>query len=596
MNQYDISIIGGGHAGAEAAHIAARLGRSVALISIPGVEIASAPCNPAIGGVGKGQVVREIDALGGMMGEVSDLAGIQFRTLNDSKGFAVRSTRIQIDKNLYPKIIRERLDSLKNLTIISDQVVLVSKIDDGFTLTLRSGTKLLSKKIIVTTGTFLGGLLHCGANVTEGGRVSVAASASLATIFENLNLKSFRFKTGTPPRLYTESIDFSQMHIQESDASTVNFHSLHPREQRFIPQKACYLTRTKPETLEIIRQARELSPIFNGQIKGVGPRYCPSIEDKAFRYPDRNGHHIFIEPESSDGLTVYPNGISTSLPPLIQERFIRTIPGLERAMFAVHGYAVEYDAIDTTQLSRTLMHKEIDGLYFAGQVNGTSGYEEAAGQGIIAGINAALSFSGKKLILDREFSYIGVMIEDLVLNERDEPYRLFTARAENRLSIREDNTLLRMRKYREVLGLNDELDRFQKRAIFEYNSLKSFVFDDFRSNESLKEVILQNKHDPVGAYRRVLTGSGISATDLVTEMVAVELYYEGYVSLASEQTQRLSKLKSKRVDWSEIAAENNVSFECRQRIRSAKPETFGDLMSITGLRPATLAYVAGRIS
>ena len=428
---FDILIIGGGHAGSEAAWIASKFNLVVGLISSPNSSLASTPCNPAVGGVGKGQVVREIDALGGMMGFLTDKAGIQFRTLNESKGFAVQSTRVQVDKNIYTQSAELALSELENLTIIRKMVFRVEKFPEYFLVTTVDNNTYSARKIIVTTGTFLNGKLHTGEEQLAGGRVGCENSIGLNDLFQDIKTLPNRFKTGTPPRLDRNTIDYSKMDQQLSDSGTRNFHSLNSPFTRESNQVPCYLTRTNSQTLSIIRANKERSPIFNGQIKGIGPRYCPSIEDKAFRYTDKDVHHVFIEPEGLDIETIYPNGVSTSLPKDVQEAFIRTIEGLEKAKILIHGYAVEYDVVDTSQLSRSMEYVSIPGLYFAGQVCGTSGYEEAAGQGIIAGINACFAiFNREPFILDRNDSYIGVMIEDLVTNKRDEPYRLFTARSD----------------------------------------------------------------------------------------------------------------------------------------------------------------------
>ena len=437
-NTFDIAIVGGGHAGVEASWISSQFDLKICLVSSPNVGLGSAPCNPSIGGVGKGQVVREIDSLGGAMGFLADMSGIQYRTLNESKGYAVQSTRVQIDKDLYSKNAEKLLGSVENLTIVRDMVIKVIKLDNLFELTLESGKKILSSKLIITAGTFLNGKLHTGDVQSEGGRVDAKKSVSLNDLISENDLFAGRFKTGTPARLKKSSINYESLEIQPSDNSTRNMSLLSTPFERSIAQADCYLTYTNEDTLSIIRANKERSPIFNGQISGIGPRYCPSIEDKAFRYVDKNIHHVFIEPEGHSLETMYPSGVSTSLPKEVQLEFLRTINGLENCEIHTYGYAVEYDVVDTSQLDITLQAKSIPGLYFAGQICGTSGYEEAAGQGLIAGSNAALSIIGlPRLILSREESYIGVMIEDLITSKRDEPYRLFTARSENRLFIRE---------------------------------------------------------------------------------------------------------------------------------------------------------------
>ena len=355
MEKFDIIIIGGGHAGVEAAWISDQLGLKVALVSMKGVSLASTPCNPAVGGVGKGQVVREVDALGGLMGKIADLSAIQYRTLNESKGHAVRSTRVQVDKKRYSENA-EKIIASSGVNVIREKVSKVYKKEDLFHVELESNI-IEGRKVVVTTGTFLNGVLHVGEEQNNGGRVDQMASNGLQDLFSSIKTAPARFKTGTPPRLDRETIDFSKLEPQESDPKTQNFHILDNPYHRELEQVCCYLTRTNDETLGIIRSNKERSPIFNGQIKGVGPRYCPSIEDKAFRYPERNSHHVFIEPEGLDIPTIYPKGISTSLPKDAQEDFVRTINGLEDAKILVYGYAVEYDVVDTINLSKTLNTK-----------------------------------------------------------------------------------------------------------------------------------------------------------------------------------------------------------------------------------------------
>ncbi|MFA6237206.1 MAG: tRNA uridine-5-carboxymethylaminomethyl(34) synthesis enzyme MnmG [Bacteriovorax sp.] len=613
---FDILIIGGGHAGAEAAWIAAQFDLSIGLISSPGASLASAPCNPAIGGVGKGQVVREIDALGGLMGVLADKAGIQFRTLNESKGFAVQSTRVQVDKELYTKNAEILLGQVKNLSIFREMVKEISRTEDGIFKVRTGKNDFSATKIIITTGTFLNGKLHTGEIQTLGGRVDCEQSVGLNDLLKEIRTLPNRFKTGTPPRLDKNTIDYSKMQPQESDPSTRNFHSLNSAFERESIQVPCYLTKTNSQTLSIIRANKDRSPIFNGQIKGVGPRYCPSIEDKAFRYTEKDVHHVFIEPEGLGIDTIYPNGVSTSLPKDVQESFVQTICGLENAKILVHGYAVEYDVVDTSQLSRALEHQTIPGLYFAGQVCGTSGYEEAAGQGIMAGINACLSFLGRDpLILDRNDSYMGVMIEDLVSNKRDEPYRLFTARSENRLYVREDNTVSRMRKYRRELGLYSKLDIFQEEHLEEVELLKKLVdvtmfystpdmknyfkahnYGPLEINISFKELLKRPDNCPISVLARETRRFGMDFSFDVLRTVAISVKYEGYIDRAVIESEKINRLGKKRVNWESLADSKNISFECKLRIKTIKPETFAQLQRIEGIRPATLAYVAGNIT
>lgn len=616
LENFDIAIIGGGHAGTEATWIASQFGLKVLLLTSPDSGIASAPCNPAIGGVGKGQVVRELDALGGLMGRLADMSGIQFRILNESKGYAVQSTRAQIDKDLYSINAEEVLSKVANLNIVRDMVLGIEKENDSFVIKTKKSGVFQSKKLIVTTGTFLNGKLHTGEEQVAGGRVGCEKSVALSELLSMVKVLPKRFKTGTPPRLNIATIDFTKMEEQASDPAARNFHLMNTYSNREVRQISCYLTKTNSDTLGVIRQNKERSPIFNGQIAGVGPRYCPSIEDKAFRYQEKDVHHVFVEPEGLESNSVYPNGCSTSLPKDVQETFIRSIEGLENAEILVHGYAVEYDVVDTSELSLTFEYKNVPGLYFAGQVNGTSGYEEAAGQGFIAGSNAALSFLGKEpLVLDRRESYIGVMVEDLVSNLRDEPYRLFTARSENRLYIREDNTALRMLPYRRQFGLNSDLDLFLEDFLEQYDLLFQIIeeryfyktsdedrnyfiergYGPLESNITLKELIKRPDLDPVKVLEFETTTKGLRFNFDVIRTVAIGSKYEGYINRASLENERLLKLERKRVNWEKILDSNNVSFECKLRIKAIRPETFGQLSRIEGIRPATLAYVAGNL-
>ncbi len=595
----------------EAAYIASQFQLQVAILTIPGVGLGSAPCNPSVGGVGKGQVVRELDALGGLMGILADKAGIQYRTLNDSKGFAVQSSRVQIDKDLYSEKAEELIAQIPNITVIREKVLSISP---GFEVKT-SVRSYRAKKLVMTVGTFLNGKLHTGSEQTLGGRIGVEPSSGLQDLLSSIKTRPQRFKTGTPPRLHKDSIDYSKLEEQPSDSAVRNFHCLNDPFSREAEQVSCYLAHTNAETMEIIRTNRERSPMFNGQIQGVGARYCPSIEDKAFRYPEKTSHHVFIEPEGLKANTVYPSGISSSLPKDVQEAYVRSMEGLENAKVEVYGYAVEYDVLDTTDLNITLEHQQLPGLYFAGQVNGTSGYEEAAGQGYIAGVNASLALLGlDPLVLSRHESYIGVMIEDLTSNTRDEPYRLFTARSENRLFIREDNTLIRMNPYRQHLLLNTRLDQYQRHFLEKYHLLVMFC-DETKIPEdstllkefsgegdlqkltrqvSVSEILRQAWLNPVSALERVLSEYGITLDHDIIRTVAISKKYEGYIKRNEGQNERLKKMDLMKVNWEEIVGSGNISFECKQRITRIRPQTFGQLKLIEGIRPATLAVVAAK--
>ncbi len=607
MINYDIAIIGGGHAGVEAAYIASQFQNlKICIITMPEIGLASAPCNPAVGGVGKGQVVRELDALGGIIGRLADMSGIQFRTLNESKGFAVQSTRIQIDKELYSVNAEKIIGEINNIDVIREKVLDIIESDNGFQVKTKSST-WNTKKIIVTVGTFLQAKTHTGQTIASGGRNSTSETSNFS-LFNSVKLNEKKFKTGTPSRLIRDSIRFEDMEEQPSDNEVENFHFSHEPLSRFLEQRSCYLTYTNEKTMKIIRDNKEKSPMFNGQIKAVGARYCPSIEDKAYRYMEKNIHHVFIEPEGINSEKMYPSGISSSLPAENQLEFIKTIKGLESVEIAEYGYAVEYSVLDTTQLNSSLEVNEIPGLYFAGQVNGTSGYEEAAAQGYIAGVNAALSAQGEKpLVLGRSTSYIGVMIQDLIGNLRDEPYRLFTARSENRLYNREDNSIIRMHPYRKQLGLNLKVDEYNDKFVQQYNLLinhleKFYVAqnDEFLEqnnikigkNQSLATIIRQSTLDPIEVLKKYLDYVGIKLDIKLIRTLAISLKYSGYIERASKGNEKIDKLLNKKIEYEKLLKSENISYECKERIKKIRPETFEQLKNIEGIRQATLAVVA----
>ncbi len=607
---FDIIVIGGGHAGVEAAHIASQFNNlRIGIITLPGLGLASAPCNPSVGGVGKGQVVRELDALGGLMPKLADMAGIQYRTLNESKGYAVQSTRVQIDKTYYSDSAEALIAEINNISVIREKVVSVLDTIGGFTVKTNCST-WNCKKLIVTVGTFLNGKLHVGREQSAGGRYGSDVSGELTSIFEKVKTAPKRFKTGTPPRLNKNTIDFSKLDEQPSDDFVRNFHFSNTPYDRNLQQVSCFLARTNKDTINAIKENMHDSPMYNGQINAVGARYCPSIEDKVNRYPDKSNHHVFVEPEGLNEITMYPSGISSSLPKPAQDRMIKSIEGLENAQIELYGYAVEYDVVDTTELTYGLEYETIPGLYFAGQVNGTSGYEEAAGQGFIAGVNAALAIQGRDIfILSRNESYIGVMVEDLISNLRDEPYRLFTARSENRLYIREDNSVLRLHAKRASLGLSENVDKYNESLVFAFETVFPLLKDYFIDNNhdfikglglnlprrmSLSEVLKQSKLNPVEIFKRFLEFLDLEASEALIWCISVSNKYEGYISKSNEHNEKLKRLDNMKINWLELIESDNISFECKRRIERIRPVSFGQLKLIEGIRPATLAAVAGK--
>ena len=599
---FDVVVVGGGHAGIEAALAAARMGMATALVSLDPRAIGRMSCNPAIGGLGKGQMVREIDALGGEMGRATDDCGIQFRMLNTRKGPAVRAPRAQCDKHRYQDRMARVCGSTPGLSVVEGKVdeLLVEPVGSAageashrlLGVKLADGSELGARAAILTNGTFLRGLMHCGPEQTKGGRVGEDAAYGLSSFLERLGFERGRLKTGTPPRVEASTVDWAETTPQPGDDPPVPFSHFSDRIR--LPQVPCHIAYTNAATHATIRENLHRSPMYSGVIEGIGPRYCPSIEDKVVRFSEKERHQVFLEPEGLDTSWIYLNGVSTSLPKDVQDQIVASIPALRQAKVLQYGYAVEYDFFPPTQIRATFETKLVDGLYFAGQICGTSGYEEAAGQGLLAGVNAALKLRGKDpLVLDRWDAYLGVLVDDLVVECPREPYRMFTSRAEYRLLLRTDNADMRLMGIGHRLGLiSSEAMRGLERKKQQIAGAMKYMETHWHEGKEL----LRHLRQPERAYRDVESlDAGLAALSLSddeAQAIEVGVKYESYVERQNQQVEKWKRMERRFIpDGFDYGTVKGIRAESREKLSKVRPRSLGQASRIAGVTPADLSVL-----